>query len=41
MVEQSPVDEIIAGRRSEHRRMPEDMPRWMARTITGIDALNR
>ncbi len=38
MAEQSPIaDEIIAGRRSEIRRMPDDMPRWMARAIVGID----
>lgn len=41
MAEQSPIaDEIIAGRRSEIRRMPDDMPRWMARAIVGIDTFS-
>jgi len=38
MAQSTPVaDEIIAGRRSGIGRMPDDMPRWMARTIVGID----
>lgn len=36
------ADELLADRRSdEPARLPQDMPRWMARTITWIDALNR
>lgn len=31
------TDEMIAGRRSGVGRMPDDMPRWMAATIVGID----
>ncbi len=31
------TDELIAERRSGSGKMPDDMPRWMARTITGID----
>lgn len=34
------TDEMIAGRRQSIGRMPDDMPGWMARTITGIDRLN-
>lgn len=35
------ADELIAERRSDTPgRMPEDMPRWMARTITGIDTFS-
>ncbi len=30
-------DELTAGRRGDIGRMPADMPRWMARTIVGID----
>lgn len=30
-------DELIAGRRGDIGRMPADMPRWMARTVTVID----
>ncbi len=41
MSDTNPVaDELIAGRRADVRRMPEDMPRWMARIILGIDAFN-
>jgi TRAP-type mannitol/chloroaromatic compound transport system permease small subunit len=41
MAQSAPVaDEIIAGRRSGIGRMPEDMPRWMARTIVGIDTFS-
>jgi len=36
------TDEIIAGRRSDALdRLPEDMPRWMARTIVAIDRFSR
>jgi TRAP-type mannitol/chloroaromatic compound transport system permease small subunit len=35
------VDEMIAGRRDNGARLPDDMPRWMAGTIRAIDALNR
>jgi len=42
MTDTPPVaDEIIAGRRADAGGMPADMPRWMARTITGIDAFSR
>ena len=35
------ADESIAGRRSDDvRRLPADMPRWMARTIIAIDSLS-
>ena len=41
MAQSFPVaDEIIAGRRSGIGRMPDDMPRWMARTIVGIDTFS-
>lgn len=41
MAQSNPVaDEIIAGRRSGIGRMPDDMPRWMARTIVGIDTFS-
>lgn len=41
MSDTNPVaDELIAGRRADARRMPEDMPRWMARIILGIDAFS-
>ncbi len=41
MAQPIPVaDEIIAGRRSGVGRMPDDMPRWMARTIVGIDTFS-
>jgi TRAP-type mannitol/chloroaromatic compound transport system permease small subunit len=33
------TDELIAGRR-ETGGLPDDMPRWMAGTITAIDTLN-
>ena len=35
------ADEMIAGRRDDAARLPDDMPRWMAGTIRFIDALNR
>lgn len=35
------TDEMIAGRRSDTARLPDDMPRWMAGAITGIDASSR
>ncbi|HEY5635764.1 MAG TPA: TRAP transporter small permease subunit [Burkholderiales bacterium] len=37
------TDEMIAGRRADAAldRMPEDMPRWMAWTIVGIDTFSR
>jgi len=42
MAQTPPVaDEIIAGRRADITRMPDDMPRWMARTIVGIDTFSR
>lgn len=34
------TDELIAARRDTGGRMPDDMPRWMAGTITTIDTLN-
>lgn len=34
------TDEMIAGRRGLFRRMPADMPRWMAATILSIDRAN-
>lgn len=34
------TDELIAGRRETGGRLPHDMPRWMALTITAIDTLN-
>ncbi|HWV83660.1 MAG TPA: TRAP transporter small permease subunit [Hyphomicrobiaceae bacterium] len=34
------TDELIAARRETGGRMPDDMPRWMAGTITTIDTLN-
>jgi len=41
MADTNPVaDELIAGRRADVRRMPEDMPRWMASIILGIDIFN-
>jgi TRAP-type mannitol/chloroaromatic compound transport system permease small subunit len=36
----APADELVAGRRDDIRRMPADMPSWMARTILGIDRAN-
>lgn len=35
------ADELIAERRSGDGRMPDDMPRWMAATITGIDSFSK
>lgn len=36
------TDEMIAGRRSDALdRLPDDMPRWMARTIVAIDRFSR
>lgn len=36
------ADELLADRRSERpARLPDDMPRWMARTITWIDSASR
>jgi TRAP-type mannitol/chloroaromatic compound transport system permease small subunit len=32
------TDEMIVGRRRDTARLPDDMPRWMARVITVIDA---
>jgi TRAP-type mannitol/chloroaromatic compound transport system permease small subunit len=34
------TDELIAGRRQTVGRMPDDMPHWMAKTITSIDNLS-
>jgi len=35
------ADEMIAGRRADAPgRLPEDMPRWMARTIVAIDSFS-
>ena len=35
------TDELIAARREAGGRLPDDMPRWMAGTITTIDTINR
>lgn len=41
MAQLTPVaDQIIASRRPGIGRMPDDMPRWMARTIVGIDTFS-
>lgn len=38
---QSLTDELIAGRRAEDLSgLPDDMPRWMARTIVVIDSMS-
>lgn len=37
MHEQEIADEILADRRSDVIKMPDDMPGWMAKTIIGID----
>jgi len=35
------TDELIAGRRADGRAgLPDDMPRWMAKTIVAIDAFS-
>jgi TRAP-type mannitol/chloroaromatic compound transport system permease small subunit len=34
------TDELIAARREAGGRLPDDMPRWMAGTITTIDTIN-
>ena len=34
-------DEMIADRRSESGKMPDDMPKWMASTIINIDKFSR
>lgn len=34
------TDELIASRRETGGRLPDDMPRWMAGTITAIDTVN-
>ena len=34
-------DELIAGRRGGSDQMPEDMPLWMAKTITSIDKFSK
>jgi len=34
-------DEMIAERRSEFGKMPDDMPKWMASTITKIDLFSK
>jgi TRAP-type mannitol/chloroaromatic compound transport system permease small subunit len=34
-------DEMIAERRSESGKMPDDMPRWMASTIINIDKFSK
>ena len=34
-------DEMIAERRSGSGKMPEDMPLWMAKSITGIDKFSK
>ena len=34
-------DEMIAERRSESGEMPDDMPKWMAKLITGIDKFSK
>ena len=34
-------DEMIAERRGGSRKMPKDMPRWMSKTILGIDKFSK
>ena len=34
-------DEMIAERRGGSRKMPKDMPRWMSKTIVGIDKFSK
>ena len=34
-------DEMIAERRGGSGKMPDDMPKWMAKSITSIDNLAR
>ena len=34
-------DEMIAERRGGSSKMPEDMPKWMAKSITSIDKLSK
>ncbi len=34
-------DEMIAERRGGTNKMPEDMPKWMAKTILGIDKFSK
>ena len=34
-------DETIADRRSGSGKMPDDMPKWMASTITKIDLFSK
>ena len=34
-------DEMIAERRGGSGKMPEDMPLWMAKSITGIDKFSK
>jgi hypothetical protein len=34
-------DEMIAERRGGSGKMPQDMPKWMASTITKIDLFNK
>ena len=35
------TDEMIAERRGGSGKMPDDMPKWMASTITKIDLFNK
>ena len=35
------TDEMIAERRSSSGKMPSDMPKWMATTITKIDSFSK
>ena len=34
-------DEMIAERRGGSNKMPKDMPRWMSKTIVGIDKFKK
>ena len=34
-------DEMIAERRGGSGKMPEDMPKWMAKSITSIDKFSK
>ena len=34
-------DEMIAERRGGSKKMPKDMPRWMSKTIVGIDKFSK
>ena len=34
-------DEMIAERRGGSNKMPDDMPKWMAKSITSIDRFSK